>query len=163
MLLSAASTIDTVASHFKAAKYQMLSQYSPGVACLIKNEAMELWVNAGKIRKYVIKHGAEIRDIPAQATAPVGPADIHQCLEELRKKHMQACIVVMDTGKNLRAAGDDVPAIFMFEIYEEMQKDYQEVAMYANLTTPGVPGNLLSIDAALYEKYSSMLYKNAQE
>lgn len=163
MLLSAASTIDTVANHFKAAKYQMLSQYSYGVACFVKNEAMELWVNAGKIRKYVIKHEASITDIPAQAAAPVGPADINQCLEELRKKHKQACSVVMDTGKKLKAAGHDTPAAFMFGIYEVMKNDYQEVARYANLTTPGVPGNLLSIDAALYKEYGSKLYKNVEE
>lgn len=161
ILLSAAATIDTVATHFKAARYQMLSQYSPGVACFIKNETMELWVNVGKIRKYAIKHGAAISDIPAQAATPVGPADINQCLEELRKKHMQACSVVLDTGKKLKASGHDAPAVFMFGIYEDMQGDYQEVARYANLTTPGVPGNLLSIDAALYEKYGSKLYKNA--
>lgn len=163
ILLSAVSTIDTVANHFKAAKYQMLSQYSYGVACFIKNEAMELWANAGKIRKYVIKHDAAISDIPAQAAAPVGPADIFQCLEELRKKHAQACSVVLDAGRKLQAVGHIAPAIFMFGIYEDMQKDYQEVAKYANLTTPGVSGNLLSIDQGMYEKYGQKPYRNVEK
>jgi len=161
MLLSAASTIDTVSKHFEAADYQMLSQYSDGVACFIYNEAMEMRANARKVRKYVIKHEAAISDIPAQAAAPVGPADINQCLEELRKKHKQACSVVMDTGEKLKAAGHDAPAAFMLGIYEVMQDDYQEVARYANLTTPGVPGNLLSIDAALYKEYGAKRYGNA--
>jgi ferritin len=162
-LLSAAAIVDTVAMHFKAAKYQMESQYSYGVAAFLRNEAMELWHYAGKIRRYVIKHEAAISDMPAQAAVPVGPADIKQCLESLKTKHKQAGNTVVDIAKKMKAAGYDHVANFMFDLYEHMQKDYQEVAKYANLTTPGIHGNLLNIDSELCEKYGHEPYANAEK
>lgn len=163
MMLTAASTLDTVALHFKAAKYQMRKQYSEGVACFLSNEAMELWRHAGRIRNYVIKHDAMISDIPAQAAAPVGPAEINQCLEALKVKYKQAIGVVVEVGKKTQAAGHTMPAIFIFEICEDLQKDYQEVAKQANHTTVGIPDNLISIDRDLCRKYSTKLYKNGSE
>lgn len=158
ILLSAAATVDVVAMHFKASMYQMEIQYSYGVAGFLRNEAMELWHYAGRIRRYVIKHEATISDIPAQAAVPVGPADINQCLVALKAKHKMAGNTVVDVAKKMKAAGHDHVANFMFSLYEKMQGDYQEVAKYANLTTPGIHGNLLNIDSELCEKYGHEPY-----
>jgi hypothetical protein len=163
VLLSAAAAIDAIATHFKAAMYQMEIQYSLGVAGFLRNEAMELWNYAGNIRRYVIKHEAVISDIPAQAAVPVGQADINRCLESLKTKHKHAGNTVFDIAKQMKEAGHDHIANFMFELYECMQKDYQEVARYANLTTPGIHGNLLSIDSELYEKYGHNPYDNGKK
>jgi hypothetical protein len=157
-MLQVAATIDTVAAHFKAAMYQMQKNYSDGVACFLKNEAMELWRNAGKIRDYVILHEADIVNIPARAAAPTGSAEMSQCLEELKKRHNQVCSVTHNAGKQLKSAGHDAPANFMFSLYESMQKDYQEVAKYANLTMPGISSNQKITDAELYRIYSGKLY-----